>query len=90
MTHVDVLVEETALNRANTVQTPTTDALSENPGPLEQEPLHNNSSHVARCLFLSQDRADHNFHSERIMPANVKPHKAELVTIEEACQALER
>ena len=58
MTHVDVPVEEIALNRPNTVQTPAADAQCENPGPLEQEPLNNNSSHVARCLFLSQDRAD--------------------------------
>ena len=46
------------LNRPNTVQTSAADAPSEDPGPLEQERLNNNSSHVARCLFLSQDRAD--------------------------------
>ena len=45
--HVDVLVESLGLENGNTVQTPIID--------------RKYRSHVARCLFFSQDRADITF-----------------------------
>ena len=57
--HVDVLVESRGLENENTVQTPITidDVKDENPVQLDPEQISRYRSHVARCLFLSQDRA---------------------------------
>ena len=71
---LDVLVKEICLDIANTVQTPAAhDAVSENPKPQEEEQFNRYRSHVAGCLFLSQDRADITYHT------------AWLAEIEEAC-----
>ena len=46
----------------NTVQTPLIDdAQDENPVPLDPDQISKYRSHVARCLFFSQDRADITF-----------------------------
>ena len=56
--HVDVLVESLGLEKGNTVKTPRVDdAKDENPVRLDPDQASKYRSHVARCLFLSQDRA---------------------------------
>ena len=60
--HVDVLVESLGLENGNTVQTPIIDDVKgENPVWLDSEQISKDRSHVARCLFLSQDGADITF-----------------------------
>ena len=60
--NVDVLIESLGLRNGNTVQTPTTDdAKDENPVQLDPDQIRKYRSHVASCLFLSQDRADITF-----------------------------
>ena len=61
--HIDVLVRELGLENGNTVQTPaaTSTAEEEESEPLSQTQYHKYRSQVARCLFLSQDRADITF-----------------------------
>ena len=57
--HADVLVKELWLERGNSVQTPVThDATEGEAKPLDQAQHSKYRSQVARCLFLSQDRAD--------------------------------
>ena len=54
---VDVLVESLGLENGNTVQTPIVDDVKdENPVWLDPDQISKNRSHVARCLFLGQDR----------------------------------
>ena len=61
--HVDVLVKDFGLEGGNSVQTPATldVAEEEESEPLSQDQHHRYRSQVARCLFLSQDRADLTF-----------------------------
>ena len=55
--HLDVLVESLGLENGNTVQTPIVDDVKdENPVQLDPEQSSRYRSHVARCLFFSQDR----------------------------------
>ena len=57
--HVDVLVESLGLENGNTVQTPTVDVVKDvNPVWLDPQQIGKDRSHVARCLFFSQDRAE--------------------------------
>ena len=58
-THVDVLVKDLGLEHGNSVQTPATrDVTEEEPEPSDQVQHSKYRSQVARCLFLSQTRAD--------------------------------
>ena len=60
--HVDCLAEKFGLGNANTVQAPAADVTScENSEPLDQEQFSECRSHVARCFFLTHDRADITF-----------------------------
>ena len=61
--HVDVLVKELGLENGNTVQTPAAPVAAEEEESevLSQTQHHRYRSQVARCLFLSQDRADITF-----------------------------
>ena len=61
--HIDVLVKELGLENGNTVQTPAAPntAEEEESELLSQTQHHRYRSQVARCLFLSQDRADITF-----------------------------
>ena len=60
--HVDVLDESLGLENGNTVQIPKDDdAKDENPVRLDPDQASKYRSHVARCSFLSQDRADIKF-----------------------------
>ena len=56
--HVDVLLESLGLENGNTVQTPIVDdEKDENPKWKEPEQISKYRAHLARCLLLSQDRA---------------------------------
>ena len=60
--HVDFLIDSLGLENRNTVQTRKVDDVNdENPAQLDPEQIGWNGSHVARCLFFSQDRADMTF-----------------------------
>ena len=61
--HVDVLVKELGLEHGNSVQTPAAPDVTEEEGsePLSQDQHQRYRPQVARCLFLSQDRADITF-----------------------------
>ena len=61
--HVDVLVKDLGLEHGNYVQTPATlDVMEEEESePLSQVQHQQYRSQVARCLFLSQDRANITF-----------------------------
>ena len=61
--HVDVLVKDLGLEHGNSVQTPATPDVTEEEEsePLSQDQHHRYRSQVARCLSLSQDRADITF-----------------------------
>ena len=61
--HDDVLVRDLGLEHGNSVQTPATPDVTEEEEsePLSQNQHHRYRSQVARCLFLSQDRADLTF-----------------------------
>ena len=57
--HVDVLVKGLGLEHGNSVHTSATHDVTESEAePLDQAQHSKNRSQVARCLFLSQDRAD--------------------------------
>ena len=59
------------------------DVKDENPVWLDPEQISKYRSHVARCLFLSQDRAD-NIRRERVVPENVRSFATQLHRIEAA------
>ena len=60
--HVDVPVVSLGLENANTVQTPiVVDVKDKNPVCSDPEQISKYRSHVARCVFLSQDRANTTF-----------------------------
>ena len=60
--HVDVLVKDLGLDQGNSVQTSAAHGLTEEePAPLDQVQHSKYRSQVARCWFLSQDRADRTF-----------------------------
>ena len=60
--HTGFLIESLRLENRNTVQTRKVDDVNdENPAQLDPEQIGWYGSHVARCLFLSQYRADMTF-----------------------------
>ena len=61
--HVDMDVKDLGLEHGNSVQTPATPDVTEEEEsePLSQDQHHRYRLHVARCLLLSQDRADVTF-----------------------------
>ena len=69
----DVLVKDLRLERGTSVQTPAVhDATDDEPEPLNQTPSSNYRSQVARCLFLSEDRADMTFIVNELVPTHVQ------------------
>ena len=88
--HFDVLVKDHGLEHCNSVQTPATPGVmeEEESEPLSQVQHQQYRSQVARCLFLSQNRAD-NILRERIVPEDVESQPAESCQIEKACQVSE-
>ena len=76
--HVDFLIESLGLENRNTVQTREVDDVNdESPAQLDPEQIGWYGSHVARCLFLSQDRGRHDIGRERAVPENVRSHTAQ-------------
>ena len=57
--HIDVLGKDLGLENGNSVQTPATPEVTEEEKSQVQH--HKYRSQVARCFFLSQDRADKTF-----------------------------
>ena len=56
--HADVLVKDLGLEHGNSLRAPAVhDAIYDERGPLNQSQSSNYRSPVARCLFLSQNRA---------------------------------
>ena len=51
------------------------DVNDENPVWLDPEQISKYRSHVARCLFLSQDKANINIRRDRAVPENVRSFK---------------
>ena len=79
--HVDVVVKELGLECGNSVQTPATHDVTESEAePLDQAQHSKYGSQVARCLFLSQDRAD-NIHCERVVSEDVEPDQQNMATL---------
>ena len=89
--HVDVLVKDLGLEHGNSVQTPAAPgALEEEESePLSQDQHHRYRSLVARCLFLSQDRADITFIVNELCQKMSNPNSTEPCQAEKACQVLE-
>ena len=74
--HVDFLFESLGFENRNTVQNRKVDDVNdENPAQLDPEHI---GSHVARCLFLSQDMADMTLAVNRAVPENVRSHTTQL------------
>ena len=74
-----VLVKDLGLGLGNSVQNPAVhDETDDEPKPLNQTQSSNYRSQIARCFFLSQDRAD-----ITLEPTHVKSDIAQLCTIQE-------
>ena len=72
--HVDVFVKKVEPERGNSVNTPATHGVTDSEAePLEQAQHRKYSSQVARCLFLSEDRADITFIVNEIVSEDVEP-----------------
>ena len=83
--HVDVLVESLGLENGNTVQAPIVDVVKDvNPVWVDPQQIGKDRSHVARCLFLSQDRAEITCARERAVPEDVRSFATQLHQIEAA------
>ena len=78
--HVDVLVKDLGLEHGNSVQTPAApDAMEEEESELlSQDQHHRYRSLVARCLFLSQDRADITFNVNELCQKMSNPNQQSL------------
>ena len=72
--HVDVFVKKLGPERGHSVNTPTTHDVTESEAePLDQAQHSKYRSQVARCVFLSQDRADITFVVNEIASEDVEP-----------------
>ena len=89
--HVDVLVKDLGREHGNSVQTPAApDAMEEEESELlSQDQHHRYRSLVARCLFLSQDRADITFIVNELCKKMSNPNQQSLARLKEACQVFE-
>ena len=90
--HVDVHVKDLGLEHGNSVQTPATPDVTEEEEsePLSQDQHHKYKSQVAKCLFLSQDRADITFIVNELCPKDVESQSTERCKAGKACQLFER
>ena len=86
--HIDVLVKDLGLENGNSVQTPATSdvTVEEKPEPLNQVQHRKYRSQVARCLFLSQDRADITFIVNELCQTMSNPTQQRSRQVEEANQ----
>ena len=72
--HVDVRVKGLRVEHGNSAQTPAVHGVTdEGPEALDQMPPSKNISQVARCFFLSQNRADITF-VVNVVTAHVRHH----------------
>ena len=87
--HIDVLVKHLGLEK---VQTPATPEVTEEekPEPLSQVQHHKYRSQVARCLFLSQDRADTTFIVNELCQRMSNPTQQSLVKLKRLARYLKR
>ena len=90
--HVDVLVKDLGLENGNPVQTPATSDVTEEgePKPLSQDQHRRYRSQVARCLFLSQDRADVTFIVNELCQTMSNPTQQSLAKLKRLTRYLER
>ena len=90
--HVDVLVKDLGLEHGNSVQTPAApNAMEEEKSePLSQDQHHRHRSHVARCLFLSQDRADITFIVNELCQKMSNPNQQSLARLKRLARYLKR
>ena len=90
--HVDVLVKDLGLEHGNSVQTPAAPgALEEEESePLSQDQHHRYRSLVARCLFLSQDRADITFIVNELCQKMSNPNQQSLARLKRLARYLKR
>ena len=89
--HADVLVKELWLERGNSMQTPVTHDATEGEARAvgSSSAPASTGSQVARCLFLSQDRADITYIVNELCQKMSNPDQQEHGQVEEACQVLE-
>ena len=87
--HVDVLVESLGLENENIVQTPMIDDAKDENAWLDPDQISKYRSHVARCLFLSQDRADRTFAVNELCQETVRSFTTQLFQIEATWSVLE-
>ena len=90
--HVDVLVRELGLENGNTVQTPAAPSAAEEEESeaLDQVQNHRYRSQVARCLFLSQDRADITFIVNELCQTVSNPTQLSLAKLKRLTRYLKR
>ena len=90
--HVDVLVKDLGLEHGNSVQTPATpDVMEEEESePLSQVQHQQHRSQVARCLFLSQDRADITFIVNELCQKMSSPNQQSLAKLKRLARYLQR
>ena len=90
--HIDVLVKDLGLENGNSVQTPATPDVTEEekPEPLSQVQHRKYRSQVARCLFLSQDRADITFIVNDLCQTMSNPTQQSLAKLKRLTRYLKR
>ena len=90
--HIDVLVKELGLENGNTVQTPVAPiaAEEEDSEVLSQTQHHRYRSQVARCLFLSHDRADITFIVNEFCQTMSSPTQQSLAKLKRLARFLKR
>ena len=90
--HDDVLVKDLGLEHGNSVQTPATPDVTEEEEsePLSQNQHHRYRSQVARCLFLSQDRADLTFIVNELCQKMSSSSRQSLATLKRFARYLKR
>ena len=90
--HVGVLVKDLGLEHGNSVQTPATPDVreEEESEPLSQAQHQQYRSQVARCLFLSQDRADITFIVNELCQKMSSPNQQSLAKLERLARYLKR
>ena len=90
--HVNVLVKDLGLEHGNSVQTPAApDAMEEEESELlSQDQHHRYRSLVARCLFLSQDRADITFIVNELCQKMSNPNQQSLARLKRLARYLKR
>ena len=90
--HVDVLVKDLRLGNGNSVQTPATHHATEEeePEPWSQVQHSKYRSQVARCLLLSQDRANITFIVNELCQRMSSPTQQSLAKLKRLVRYLKR